>query len=253
MTTWNPTEYLQFSDHRIRPAADLMARISHPGPKTVWDLGCGAGGPTGLLAARWPKARVRGVDSSSDMLATASANDHIEWILGDVESWEPDEAADVIFSNAALHWIEGHETLLPRLLGSLAPGGVLAIQMPRNHQEASHQRLYETARSKRWSSRVGHLVRESPVQPPDEYHALLRPITESLDVWETIYQQALTGDDAVATWTRATAARPFLMALGEDGEEFFADYQRRVGPAYPVDDDGVTLFAFRRLFIIATV
>ena len=252
MATWDPTQYLRFSDHRLRPAIDLLGRVDHPGPRRVWDLGCGAGGPTALLAARWPRASITGVDSSPDMLEKARAeHPDIEWIRGDIEGWAPDEPADIVYSNAAIHWLDDHQTLVPHLFRQLAPGGLLAIQMPRNHSEPSHQRLYETAMSTRWADRVGDLVRESPVAPPHVYHSMLRPIATSVDVWETIYQQELTGDDAVANWTKGSVVRPFLDALGADGDEFFRDYAARLEEDYPTGPDGTTLFSFRRVFVVA--
>jgi trans-aconitate 2-methyltransferase len=253
MTTWDPTQYLRFSDHRLRPAIDLVGRIDHPSPKRIADLGCGAGGPTMLLAERWPAASITAIDSSPDMLAHAPNHDHIDWVEGDIETWDPPSPQDVLFSNATIHWLDDHDRVFPRLMAHLAPDGVLAIQMPRNHAEPSHRRLAETARSPRWAERFEHLLREYPVHDPAEYHAILRPLATSLDVWETIYQQELTGENAVANWAKGSVVRPFLHALGDDAEDFFADYAERLRDDYPVQSDGVTLFPFRRLFIVATV
>lgn len=253
MTAWDPTQYEVFADHRMRPARDLVDRIPARSPGIVWDLGCGTGRPTLLLAKRWPRAAITGLDSSPEMLGRARRHEQIAWVQGDIESWEPPQAPDLIFSNAALHWIDDHPPLFTRLISFLGPGGTLAIQMPRNHTEPSHRRLFETARSERWSSLVGHLVRESPVLTADEYHRLLRPLTSHLDVWETAYQQALQGDDAVAEWTKGSVVRPYLDALGPAADEFYDDYAARLRGDYPTDADGTTLFRFRRLFIVAGV
>ena len=72
---WDPRQYLKFSDHRLRPALDLIARIPPRDFARVWDLGCGPGNVTKLLAERWPAARVSGLDSSAAMLAKARAAD----------------------------------------------------------------------------------------------------------------------------------------------------------------------------------
>src|SRR5215475_14017900 len=130
---WDPTQYLKFAGPRLRPAIDLLQRIDVEAPELVYDLGAGAGNVTRLIAERWPQARIVGVDSSAEMLAKAAAElPQLAWQRADLSSWRPDRPADVIYSNAALHWIEGHEELIASLFAALAPGGVLAIQMPRN-------------------------------------------------------------------------------------------------------------------------
>jgi trans-aconitate 2-methyltransferase len=129
---------------------------------------------------------------------------------------------------------------------------VIAIQMPRNFAEPSHTLLAATATSARWRETVGHLVAPSPVAEPAEYHRILSPRFTTIDIWETVYLQILQGEDPIAEWARGTAARPYLDALGSDGEDFMADYATRLRSAYPPVGDGSTLFPFRRLFIVAS-
>lgn len=250
MGSWDPARYLAFGDERFRPSLDLIGALAVD-PGTIWDLGCGTGDLTVLLADRWPAARVWGLDSSSEMLARARTDTRVAWVLGDIVTWEPDQSVDLIFSTAALHWVGDHERLFPRLVGLLAPGGVLAVQMPRNFDQPSHTLLAATAHAERWAERVGHLVGPVPVAEPVWYHRLLRPLVARLDIWETTYFHALTGPDPVAAWTRSTAARPFLDTLGADAEDFMADYAALLADAYPADPDGTTLFPFRRLFLLA--
>ena len=250
MTGWDPGQYERFADKRLRPALDLIARI--PGnPSVIWDLGCGTGVITGLLAHRWPNAGVHGLDSSAEMLERAQPIGGIEWVEGTIESWSPTEPVDLVFSNAALQWVGNHDALLPRLAGRLRPGGTLAIQMPRNFEEPSHLLLAETARSDRWRRLLEQVTRPPPVAPSDDYLRILRGHAAVIDIWETTYLQVLQGDDPVAGWTRATAARPYLAVAGDESDAFMADYTERLRAAYPPEPDGTTLFPFRRLFIVA--
>src|SRR5262245_56690895 len=130
--TWNPDQYLKYSNERVRPALDLLARVDIATPKVVLDLGCGAGNVTGLLAERWREARVVGVDNSKEMLAKARASTvgdpRRTWIEGDRRTYAPEAPADVVYSNAALHWHPDHSRLFPRVFDWVAPGGVLAVQ-----------------------------------------------------------------------------------------------------------------------------
>ncbi len=54
--SWNPDQYLKFAAPRLRPAIDLLAHVPSADPRTVFDLGCGAGNVTQFLAMRWPQA-----------------------------------------------------------------------------------------------------------------------------------------------------------------------------------------------------
>lgn len=253
MATWDPGQYLKFADHRLRPALDLMARIPPIAARTVYDLGCGPGNITRMLAERWPGARVIGVDSSADMLARAKGQaPGAEFVQADLAHWSPPQPAELLFSNATYQWLNGHETLFPRLMSFVAPGGVLAVQMPRNFAAPSHTLLRDTVEDAPWRGRLAKLQRHDPVAAPQVYHRLLAPHAATLDIWEVEYLQRLVGPNPVVEWTKGTALRPFLDALApaEQGA-FLADYGRRVAAAYPPESDGATLFPFRRLFIVA--
>src|SRR5205823_3642784 len=111
---WDPAQYLKFGDHRLRPAIDLLNRIDLDAPGAVYDLGCGAGNVTRQLVARWPDAHVVGVDSSEAMLAKARATlPNVDWRPADLSTWRPAEPPDLIYSNAALHWLGDHAQLFP--------------------------------------------------------------------------------------------------------------------------------------------
>jgi len=250
--SWNPDQYLKFSQPRLRPALDLLARLALPDPQRIYDLGCGTGNVTAALLQRWPNASITGVDSSASMLAqAASALPQVQWQRESLDRWQADAPADLIYSNAALHWLPDHQHLLPRLLASLKPGGVLAVQMPRNFAAPSHTMIADTARAGPWRSRLESLLVAAPVGEPAFYYTLLAPLARSLDIWETEYLQVLGGEDPVKEWTRGTALIPFLERLNAAEQmQFESDYAQRLRSAYPRRADGTTLFPFRRLFIV---
>lgn len=249
---WNPDQYLKFAQPRLRPALDLLARIGLARPQRIYDLGCGAGNVTRVLLERWPDADITGVDDSAEMLAKAAeASSPIRWVRQSLADWKPEAPADLIYSNAALHWLPNHERLLPALVDALKPGGVLAVQMPRNFLAASHRSIYETVRSGPWRDKLEPLIARRTVAEPQVYYSLLESRARVLDIWETEYLHVLEGENAVKEWTKGTALKPFLHALEEpERGEFEAEYARRVAQAYPRAHDGKTLFPFRRLFIV---
>ena len=255
---WDPAQYLKFADHRSRPAIDLLNRIDLAAPAEIADLGAGAGNVTRYLRTRWPTARITGVDESESMLAKAAETPAapgqraIEWERADLATWRPAQSVDLIYSNAALHWLGHHAELFPSLLGLLAPGGVLAVQMPRMFSEPSHTLVADAARSGPWRDTLEPLLGPPPVAEPAFYYDLLALRTATLDIWETEYLHALEGDDPVKEWFKGSWLAQFLAALQEPHRSGFeASYARLVAQAYPRRPDGRTLLPFRRLFIVA--
>jgi len=259
--TWNPEQYLEFADERSRPAIDLAARVPLPAPRTIVDLGCGAGNVTRLLAQRWPTAAITGIDLSAAMLAQARASTgpalRIDWQEADIVHWTPPrDAVDLLFSNAALHWQDDHAALFPRLFAALAPGCVLAVQMPDNFAAPSHQGLADTVRSARWREQLEPLLRPAPVAAAADYFRWLAPQAGSIDLWTTEYVHVLAqkqgGEHPVIAWMRGTALTPYLSHLDANAQhEFVADLHERVAPAYPPLADGRVLYPFRRRFMVA--
>ena len=250
MTSWDPELYLDFGDHRSRPFRDLLARIGAAGPRQVVDLGCGPGHLTGLLAARWPTARVTALDSSAEMVAAARSRG-IDAQQADVVDWSPSPDTDVVISNAVLQWVPEHLELLPGWIAAMPTGGWFALQVPGNFGAPSHQLIRELLDEPRWRGRV--TVRGGDAVPaPARYAELLAAAGAEVDVWETTYLHPLTGDEPVLNWISGTALRPVRDALGPDE---YAAYRAELAPrlrtAYPRLPDGTTWFPFRRVFAVA--
>lgn len=260
---WDPQQYLHHTDHRTRPFHELLARVpALPGQAPrIADIGCGPGNVTMLLSGRWPAARVTGFDNSPEMLDAARAyagptpgGGQLDFRPADAAHWAPDETYDLIIANAALQWVEGHAERFPDWLDHLAPGGTLAFQVPGNYDAPSHVLLAELCASPRWRARLGGRAdRRVLTLEPEEYFQRLSCLGCETDVWETTYLHHLQGPDPVLEWTKGTALRPVLTALGNDAaarEEFLAEYGELLRTAYPAGPHG-TVFPFRRIFVVA--
>ncbi len=260
-SSWDPSQYLKFSDHRLRPALELLDRVHLESPGLIYDLGCGAGNVTRIISERWPDAIVYGLDNSREMLEKAAAEPgRVQWVEADAHTWNPAEPADLIFSNATLHWVEGHRDLFPRLAGSLKAGGRLAVQMPLSWGAPSHSLMRETLANggpdgnPLGSEELRQAVARDWVESASDYYDLLAGCSRTLDIWETEYLQILDGDDPVLEWVKGSGLRPILNGLEDSERELFlADYARRLRLAYPMRADGRTLYPFRRLFIVASI
>lgn len=254
--TWDPAQYLLFAEWRLRAALDLLTHVEVTGAAHVVDLGTGTGVVLPALAERFPQAALVAVDNSAEMLERARREVTglpVTWLEADAETWRPEQPVDVLYSNATLQWLGDHPSLLPRLLSFVRPGGVLAVQMPRNYDAPSHRLAAEAAMEGPWRDRLAPLVTETPpVTDPLSYLEILAPHSADVDLWETEYLHVLEGDEPVVEWVKGTALRPFLDALEEpDRTAFEDDYRRRVAAAYPALPDGRTVLPFRRLFFVA--
>ena len=250
---WNPALYTRFEAERTRPARDLLAQVPLTSAATITDLGCGPGNSTELLAQRFPGAAISGIDSSPAMLAKAGERlPSCRFAEADIATWQPDTPQDLIYANAALHWVPDHAALIPRLFGFLAPGGVLAVQMPDNRDEPSHRLMRETAAADPWASRLASAGERLGVLPAAAYYDLLAASGADIDVWRTVYHHRMDSPSAIVDWVRSTGLQPFLTPLDEaDRPAFLARYQAAVSDAYAVRTDGKRLLLFPRLFIVA--
>ena len=233
-THWVPGQYLKFAKHRLWPALELLDRIPLGAPGVIYDLGCGSGHLTRLLAERWSSSEVYGLDHSPQMLAEAAG--------------EP----------STVHWVNGHFDLFPRLMGYLNPGGCLAVQMPLSWDLPSHRLMRETlAQGGPGGTPIGDgalqvSLSNNWVEDTDIYHNILAPCTRYLDIWETQYLHVLEGEDPVFEWVRGSVLRPILNSLRDADRNWFLNvYKQRLRDAYPKRSDNRTLYQFRRLFIVA--
>ena len=206
--TWSPTLYSRFEDDRTRPVRDLVAAIPATDPAAVIDIGCGPGNSTAVLAARYPRAAITGLDSDPAMIETARRRlPALTFEVQDVLDWHG--RADVILSNAALQWLPDHATLFPRLAGRLAPGGTLAIQIPDNLDEPAYRAMRETA-GPDLLARAGN--QRGGMETTDSYYRILKAVSTRVDMWRTTYFHVLENVDAIVEWFRGSGLRPFLQS-----------------------------------------
>jgi trans-aconitate 2-methyltransferase len=251
--TWSAKQYSMFEQQRTRPVRDLVAAIPEGDVRTAVDLGCGPGNSTEVLAERFPKALVTGMDSSDDMLIDARKRlPTLNFELADIGAWNPAQKFDVILANASLQWLPDHAALYPHLVNQLTEGGTLAVQTPDNLDEPAHKLAREIAADGPWAAKIG-AVKHNERHTASYYFELLSKHCSTVDVWRTTYHHPLAGSAAVVEWFKGSALRPFLAPLTDSEKSAFLDeYLARITQAYPALPDGTVLLPFPRLFIIAT-
>ena len=158
---------------------------------------------------------------------------------------------DLIYANAALQWVPDHAALVPRLFACLAPGGVLAVQVPDNREEPSHRLMREVAASGPWASAIAGAADRLRVLPTAAYYDLLVRQGGEAEVWRTAYHHPMDTPGAIVEWVKSTGLQPFLRPLSDEQRpEFLRQYEAAVAENYPIQADGKRLLLFPRLFFV---
>ncbi|MHB8625430.1 MAG: methyltransferase domain-containing protein [Aggregatilineales bacterium] len=249
---WNPTVYEKFKAQRAAPFEDLLVMIEPRAGLNVIDLGCGTGELTRRLADALPGSTVLGVDNSPEMLARTAefVRPGLHFEIGNLEA--VDGQYDLVFSHAAIHWLDNHETLIPHLLSMVQPGGQLAVQLPSNHGHRTHVLIREIAAEAPFKTALGGWSRQSSVLAADQYAELLYTNGgRNLNVFEKVYPHVLENADALADWTSGTALVPYFERLPEAMHDpFMQRYRDRLRASWP---DSPVFYGFRRILFAATV
>lgn len=253
---WSAAQYLKFEEQRTRPSRDLLAQVPLISPRRIIDLGCGPGNSTAVVLERYPEAQVTGLDSSSDMITTArAALPKVDFALGDLATYTPDEPVDLLFSNAVFQWIsyEDRIPIIQRLIQSLQPGGVFAFQVPDNYLEPANKAMRTVAQEGPWAETLGPLKPGlGPMQTPNQLYNEIKPLCSTVDIWHTYYQHVLPGHRDVVEWVKGTGLRPFVDPLPADQKEgFLSAYLESIKRVYPSAVDGNVLLRYPRLFMVA--
>ncbi|UBV41888.1 methyltransferase domain-containing protein [Deinococcus taeanensis] len=252
--TWNPDQYHLYREARSAPVHDLHALIPDQPYRRVIDLGCGTGEHTLTLARRHPDAQVTGLDRSPEMLERARTlhAPNLHFTPGDLS--ELNGSFDLIHANASLQWVPDHPALLRRLWAHLNPGGVLAVQVPANHDHPSHRLLTDTALD--FETELGGYARfgtahgASPVLSAAAYAEHLDALgATDITALSKVYPVVLRGAEGLIEWTRGTALVPYLSRLdAADAERFVQAYRTRLQGAFPGER---LYYAFTRTLFVA--
>lgn len=254
MADWNPAQYERFKDERSRPFHDLLALVEPRALMHCVDLGCGTGELTRHLHQHLSARTTLGVDSSPAMLqkAAAHAGPGLSFAQADIAAWAPETPQDLVFSNAALHWLNDHEALLARLAGWLAPGGQLAVQVPSNNDHIAHQLTHRVAARPEFADAMRGYARVWPVLAIEQYSVLLHRLGLTRQVVRMqVYLHVMESPDAVIEWVKGTLLTDYEKRLGP---ALFAEYLRQYRDALHAELGDVRPYpyAFKRVLMWAT-
>lgn len=242
---WSPEQYERFKTERRQPFDDLLALVEKRPRMRVVDLGCGTGELTRELHETLGAEETVGIDNSETMLLKAGhfGNEMLRFEQGDIEAFVTDQPYDLVFSNAALHWVRDHEQLFTRLTNFLSRRGQLAVQMPANDDHPSHAIAATIA------GRFGVEQRPANVLPPERYAELLHTLGyERQHVRLQVYGHVLPSAGDVVEWVRGALLTHYQSLLpAERFEEFLAQYREALAGA--LGEERPYFYTYRRVLI----
>jgi trans-aconitate 2-methyltransferase len=248
--TWNPAQYDKFQREREQPFFDLLALVRPTLDMRAVDLGCGTGRLTRALHEQLHARETTGIDRSARMLHQSrdASTPGLVFEEGKIEDFPGARGAfDLIFSNAAYHWIEDHPALLARLAGALTPSGQLAFQVPAQHDQPSHRIAEDLTGVEPFRTALNGWHRPQPVLEPHEYASLLYTLGFPAPVVRLhIYPHVLAGPEEVVEWMKGTLLTEYERHLPGDlygpfVEAYRARMLQHLGNARPF------FFPFRRI------
>ncbi|HWZ86480.1 MAG TPA: methyltransferase domain-containing protein [Thermoanaerobaculia bacterium] len=252
--TWQPDTYARFSAERSRPFFDLLDLVTPiPGGRAV-DLGCGPGELTRALHEKTGARETLGIDSSEAMLAKAAAHagGGLRFERGDLASFAPAEPYDLVFSNAAYHWVPDHPVLLARMTRAVKPGGQLAFQVPDNFDHASHRAAEAVAAEEPFASALGGSAHPRHVLAPEQYAVILQRLGYTQQtVRLNVYGHRLESREGIVAWVEGSLLSEYRRRLSAElYEQFRHRYRESLFARVP--DERPFFFTFRRVLIHAT-
>lgn len=248
---WNPSVYNKFKEERYAPFYDLQSLIKIKPGLTVIDLGCGTGELTRKLADQLPGADILGIDSSAEMLeaSRAYAGKNLRFQQTDIATKiQEAEKYDLVFSNAALQWLDDHKNLFTHIITLLKQGGQLAVQVPSNHDHFTHITLQELAATEPYQTALGGWSRLPSVLTIDQYSQLLFDNgCKEITVFEKVYPHVLKDAAAIYDWISGTAILRYLEKLPENLREGFTSaYKNKLQVQY---SGSPVFYPFKRIII----
>ena len=244
--TWNAAEYAANSAVQQSWARELIARLDLRGDEHILDVGCGDGKVTAELARAVPRGAVVGTDASAEMIAFAKKTfppvkiSNLKFETTDARKISFKTKFDLVFSNAALHWVDDHEQFLRGAAAALKPGGRLVVSCGgKGNAHDVFLALRPEMRLKRWREFFRRMPMPYFFYAPADYEKWLPKFDFKIHALKLAPKDATyAGANDFATWLRTTWL-PFVQRVPENWrEEFIAAVTQRYLAKHPPDAEG---------------
>ena len=257
--TWNSEEYARNSSAQLGWARELIDKLSLRGTEAVLDIGCGNGQVTSLIATHVPRGEVIGIDNSETMVSFArrryppTKHPSLSFVRMDAAGMRFEDRFDVIFSNAALHWVKDNRAVLRGVRAGLKLPGRILLQMGGRGNARDIVDTVDSVRERnRWHRYFDGFTFPYAFCSPEEYSRWLKEAGLEPRRIELIPKDMTQrGRDGLAGWIRTTWL-PYTERIPEElREEFIEEVVSLYTERFPVDDRGLVRVRMVRLEVEA--
>lgn len=251
---FNGEKYKKASKHQKEWGNNLIAELKLSGDESILDLGCGDGVLTKQLAVLVPRCRVLGIDASIGMIQTAKkyAGNNIDFIHMDINEMDFCSEFDVIFSNAALHWVKDHKKLLENTYKALKANGVVLWDFA---GDGNCSNFFEVVKCKIKDEKYKDFFVdfEWPWFMPSKsyYEKIVSSVGFSkVDIMEVNKDRYFANADEMIQWINQPSIVPFIKCVPDEMKEDFRRDVIEMMIERTQKDDGRCFETFRRIRVI---
>ena len=243
---WNAEDYEKNSKAQQQWARELIGKLSLSGAEKILDVGCGDGKVTAEIAGLVRDGHVIGVDNSISMIEFANKRylskeySNFSFVVMDAKSLPFNKCFDVVFSNAAIHWIKGHSPVVKGAFRGLRPGGRILFQMGgKGNAKAILAVLEEMVSLPRWNSYFEGFEFPYGFLGTEQYEELLNDSGFYINRIELISKDmAHDGKEGLKGWIRTTWLPYTERVPSELREEFVEEVATKYLEEVPITSDG---------------
>lgn len=252
---WNGMRYKRFSRAQKTWGMEVIGGLSLRGAERVLDLGCGDGVLTSCLADRVPFGAVVGVDRSDSMIKEARTRNrfNVTFVKSDILDMNYRDEFDLVFSNAALHWVRDHEKVQGSIYKALRPGGVCRLQMGgKGNCPATGAELKKLVSEGRFAPFFRGWTSPWKFTDANSYRELMAALPyEEHRVWTDTFEWKFESKDELRGWAETTALIPFIAELDEITAREFREQALEAIAGATANTDGTHTETFERLNVFA--
>jgi len=229
--------------------------LSLQGSEKALDLGCGDGVLTAKIASLLPQGFVLGIDASLGMIHTAQEQkaDNLRFQQLDINELQFDSEFDVVFSNAALHWVQDHHRLMGNIYRALRPEGIIRLNFAGDGNCSNFfQVIKEVMATSEFRDSFKEFVWPWYMPKINEYELLVRdyPFRE-ISVWEENADRHFASADQMTNWIDQPSIVPFLKYIEDAKKQDFRDLVVDKMLKSTSQNDGTYFETFRRINVFA--